>query len=164
MVYYKSKDTYDGQWRRNRFHGVGTYYWGNNTKYEVQYKHARRVVVFDFVKAVWPQFLRRAAGARGAGLHHLREDLLLEFPHFLMFPMAPTAPRPGTCGGDALPAFRAVPAKGRPGPRGAGAPFLTHTKHRPAFDCCPAGLAGATDCVDVALPDADAGGDNVPHR
>ena len=128
------------------------------------YKHARRVVVFDFVKAVWPQYLRKAAGARGAGLHHLREDLLLEFPHFLMFPMAPTAPRPGTCGGDALPAFRAVPAKGRPGPRGAGAPFLTHTKHRPAFDCCPAGLAGATDCVDVALPDADAGGDNVPHR
>ena len=56
------------------------------------YKHARRVVVFDYVKTVWPQFLRRAAGARGAGLHHLREDLLLEFPHFLMFPMAPTAP------------------------------------------------------------------------
>ena len=42
VVYYKSKDTYDGQWRRNRFHGVGTYYWGNNTKYEGQWEDGAR--------------------------------------------------------------------------------------------------------------------------
>ena len=42
VVYYKSKDTYDGEWRRNRFHGVGTYYWGNNTKYEGQWEDGAR--------------------------------------------------------------------------------------------------------------------------
>ena len=98
------------------------------------------------------------------GIFHLKTTQILRFPEFLFFPMAPT--RSKDCGGGArLPPLRSVARrKGAAAPAAGASSFLAHTKHRPAFDCCPAGLAGATDCVDVALPDADAAGDNVPHR
>jgi len=128
----------------------------------MHYKQARRVVVFEYVRRAWPALLRPGAAA---GVWHLRTDARLDFPDFALLPMAPF-PKPPSCaaaGGD-LPPFRAVPsAKHRPTTKHKS--FITHTKHRPDFDCCPAGDLVAPACVAVALPPvARADGDNAPHR
>ena len=42
VEYYKTRDTYDGAWSKNRFHGIGTYFWASNTKYEGQWHNGLR--------------------------------------------------------------------------------------------------------------------------
>ena len=120
-------------------------------------------------RRAWPQWFQKQRGPSGRLL--LRTDVALAFPHFALLPMAEIArPRTG-CTVDlaVLPPFRATVTRGRTQKPHNPTSFLTHTKNRPAFDCCPThkmlqqSRDNATTCVTVHLPKVNPTA-NAPKR
>ena len=131
------------------------------------YKHARRVVTFDYARQIRPAHFVKSPVARAHPIYHLAADRLLDFPDFALLPQT-ALPSPKRCRAEAaLPSLRSNAARRKKGARGAGpASFLAHTKNRPAFDCCPAGnVDAAAPCVAVNLErSTHRKGESTPHR